>query len=90
MTGTTANPDRWGCPCSLEVNLSVLQPCVCVCGCVSVRVCVCVWSAGAGVMWMEEPQDTPDGGLEGACVSVAGVPVPCRWPFFPLPSSFFL
>lgn len=29
-------------------------------------------------------------GPEGAQVSAASVVVPCRWPFFPLPSSFFL
>lgn len=28
-------------------------------------------------------------GLEGARVSAAGVSVPCRWPFFPLPASSF-
>lgn len=56
----------------------------------AVRVCVCecVRSACVGSCRARSPR-TLLTGLEGARVSAAGVSVPCRWPFSPLPSSLF-
>lgn len=54
------DPDRWGCPRSREVNLSVVHPCVCV----RVRVCVvCV----RGVVSSKEPEDTTNGAGKSPC-----------------------